>query len=342
MSEARLVQIARADPVLWAALTAARDLDLPDWWIVSGAVYQTIWNHLTGRPPGHGIRDVDLFYFDPDPSWEAEDRAIRRGAAVFAPSPPVEIRNQGRVHLWYPDRFGHTVPPFRHGADSLTHFAAETHAIGIRLLPDDRIDVAAPFGLDPVFALRSLPNTRGLNRETYETKAARAVGLWPEITVEPWPDITLVRAEPWHDWQAIHALVTRAFAVQGGRINPPSSLTRMGPDDFRAQAEAGHALLAHDGRAFVGCVFCHVQEGAFYLGKLAVDPDRQGQGLGRLLVEAAETEARTQGLTALELQTRIELRENCRTFMKLGFIKTGETSHPGFDRPTSITMRKPL
>ena len=53
-----------ADPVIRAALVAARDLDLPDWLLVSGVLYNTVWNRLTGRQPGHGINDIDLFYFD--------------------------------------------------------------------------------------------------------------------------------------------------------------------------------------------------------------------------------------------------------------------------------------
>lgn len=58
------------DPLVREALLRARDFDLPDWWIVSGALYNTVWNHLTGRPSGYGIKDVDLFYFgDGDLSW---------------------------------------------------------------------------------------------------------------------------------------------------------------------------------------------------------------------------------------------------------------------------------
>jgi hypothetical protein len=35
---------------------------------------------------GHwaGVRDADLFSFDPDTSWDAEDDVIRRGAELFA------------------------------------------------------------------------------------------------------------------------------------------------------------------------------------------------------------------------------------------------------------------
>ena len=52
-------------------------LALPDAWIVSGCLVQTVWNVLTSRPIDHGINDYDIFYFDPDTSWQAEDAIIR-------------------------------------------------------------------------------------------------------------------------------------------------------------------------------------------------------------------------------------------------------------------------
>ena len=47
-------------------------------------LFQTVWNSLTGRPPGTGIRDADLFYFDLDTSWDAEDAVILLLAALLA------------------------------------------------------------------------------------------------------------------------------------------------------------------------------------------------------------------------------------------------------------------
>ena len=52
-------------------------LALPDAWLVSGCLVQTVWNVLTGRAVDYGINDYDVFYFDPDTSWEAEDKVIR-------------------------------------------------------------------------------------------------------------------------------------------------------------------------------------------------------------------------------------------------------------------------
>jgi uncharacterized protein len=82
------------------------ELGLPDAWLVSGSVIQTVWNVLTGRAPNYGIKDYDILYFDADTSWEAEDANIRRvAAAVSDISVLVELRNQARVHLWYPNKF---------------------------------------------------------------------------------------------------------------------------------------------------------------------------------------------------------------------------------------------
>src|SRR5204863_10143351 len=52
-------------------------LALPDAWLVSGCLVQTVWNVLTRRAVDYGINDYDVFYFDPDTSWEAEDEIIR-------------------------------------------------------------------------------------------------------------------------------------------------------------------------------------------------------------------------------------------------------------------------
>src|SRR5207253_2618520 len=62
--QARLVEIIRATPTTLQVLRTVRDLDLPDGMVFSGAVYQPVWNHLTGRAPDYGIKDYDVAYHD--------------------------------------------------------------------------------------------------------------------------------------------------------------------------------------------------------------------------------------------------------------------------------------
>jgi len=188
--EARFLDVVLADPAVAAVLQRADRLGVGDWWLTAGVLFQAVWNELTGRPPGTGVRDADLFYFDLDTSWNAEDAVIRRGAELFGDLPlPVEIRNEARVHLWYTDRFGTPAPPFRDCADAIDAFAAVCCCYGVTVDAGGRPRVYAPYGYDDLFGLVVRPNPRSpAPRHAYEAKAARWTSVWPELTVLPWDD----------------------------------------------------------------------------------------------------------------------------------------------------------
>jgi len=183
--DARLVEIVRADPGLMHVLRTVRSLDLPDWRVFSGAVYQSVWNAMTGRPVGYGRKDYDLGYFDPDTSWDAEDVFIKRVAAAFEEPfrSEVEVRNQARVHLWFGDRFKESYEPLPDTDTALTRFVAPAFSIGVRLEDDDAISVAAPFGLEDMFALTLRPNPGRPRATGWDKAVASARRRWPELTV---------------------------------------------------------------------------------------------------------------------------------------------------------------
>ncbi len=144
------------------------------------------------------------------------------------------------------------------------------------------------------------------------------------------------------DWDAVRALIQGAFAYMDGRIDPPSSARLLSRESMAADAAAGALLLAKAAGELVGCLFLRPMDDALYLGKLAVRPGLNGSGIGRALVDAARDEAVKRDLGTLELSVRIELTENHAAFAHMGFVKTAETAHPGYDRPTSLTMRAPV
>ncbi|WP_296739835.1 GNAT family N-acetyltransferase [Mesorhizobium sp.] len=143
-------------------------------------------------------------------------------------------------------------------------------------------------------------------------------------------------------WDDLLALIRRAFAYMDGVIDPPSSAHLLTVESLRRKAGQETVLLAVEGDWIVGCVFALERATDFYVGKLAVEPGRQGQGIGGRLMRAIEDLARRHGKRAIELQTRIELVANHESFARFGFCETERTAHEGFDRPTSITMRKVL
>ncbi|GHF04891.1 acetyltransferase [Aliiroseovarius zhejiangensis] len=150
------------------------------------------------------------------------------------------------------------------------------------------------------------------------------------------------RITPDDDMAPILALLHRAFAGMEGRIDPPSSLHLLTVEGIAEQARTGEVWVIDD----VACVFLTPQPEArppaLCIAKLAVDPSAQGHGMARRLIDLAQTRARELGLSRLVLQTRVELVENHAIFRALGFVKTAETAHEGFDRPTSYRFEKHL
>ncbi|WP_269583934.1 nucleotidyltransferase family protein [Roseibium sp. Sym1] len=183
-----LAQILASVPHVMTILHTLRDLALPDAWLVSGGIYQTVWNILTERPLFHGIKDFDIIYFDgTDLSYDAEDAVITRvDTALPDFAGLLEVRNQARVHLWYEQRFGRPYRPLDCAMDSLTTYAARTHAVAARLDDGGRLVVHAPFGLANLFAMRLVPNYLQPNQETYAEKGARMTALWPELELVAW------------------------------------------------------------------------------------------------------------------------------------------------------------
>ncbi|WKA29265.1 nucleotidyltransferase family protein [Bradyrhizobium roseum] len=161
-------------------------LGLPDSWLVAGCLVQTVWNVLTGRAVDYGINDYDVFYFDPDTSWEAEDRIIRTLAERLTKRGiGVEARNQARVHLWYGEKHGLPYPELRRSSDGIDRFLTKNTQIGLRRT-EHGYEVYAPNGFDDVAAMIVRPNPApNFSAANYAAKAARWKSLWPEITVLP-------------------------------------------------------------------------------------------------------------------------------------------------------------
>lgn len=145
-------------------------------------------------------------------------------------------------------------------------------------------------------------------------------------------------ADDMSDLEAARALIQDSFAYMETRVDPPSSVRELTLDAVLGQTQRGEIWCL--GTPVVACVFLTPRADCLYLGKLAVAAASRGMGASRILVEHACDRARQLGYAVLELQVRIELVENQAAFARLGFVQTAETSHPGFLRPTSLTLQR--
>jgi len=143
------------------------------------------------------------------------------------------------------------------------------------------------------------------------------------------------------DAEAVARIVNQAYEVERFFVLGD----RTSPADVLAHLRRGVLLVAKEGETVVGCVFVqgHGDRGSF--GMLAVDPLRQGAGLGCQLIDAAERHIRAAGGRFVDIQV-VNLRTDLLPrYRRLGYADVGTA--PYVHRPTIqpchfVVMRKEL
>ena len=126
------------------------------------------------------------------------------------------------------------------------------------------------------------------------------------------------------DTESLTRLINAAFAVErvaieGERVN-------------RAKLEAflrtGEFLLLEKDRQLHGCVYIEKRGERGYLGMLAVEPNRQGNGLGRFLAREAERRLLALGCRFVDLRVISARAELTAFYAKLGYRVSGTSPMP--------------
>ena len=144
------------------------------------------------------------------------------------------------------------------------------------------------------------------------------------------------------DAAAIAALVNAAFKVERFFIDGD----RISPEKVREMMRRGKFMLAEDGDAMIACVYVELRGQRGYFGLLAVDSARQRTGVGRMMVEEAESYARAAGCEFMDLLI-VNLRAELPPFYRrLGYVETGTEPFATDANPSQpchfIKMSKPL
>lgn len=154
----------------------------------------------------------------------------------------------------------------------------------------------------------------------------------------------IIRTADVQDAARIARLVNAAFQVEAFfKIGDRTS-----EDDIRELMTRGEFLVidADSPDAVAACVYTSIDAPRGYFGMLSVDPSRQGTGLGRALIDGAESRARAAGCDRMEIHV-VNLRtELPPLYRRFGYVESGELPFSDMDRASMpchfIVMRKPL
>ncbi len=127
------------------------------------------------------------------------------------------------------------------------------------------------------------------------------------------------------DRQRIIPVVNAAFAIEsfieGPRTDDPQMAELMQKGNF--------LIVEDDAGQVMASIYVELRGHRGYFGMLAVDPERQGFGLGRVMVEAAESHCRDCGCRHMDIAVLSPRAELVPFYNKLGYFETAREPFTG-------------
>jgi GNAT superfamily N-acetyltransferase len=138
------------------------------------------------------------------------------------------------------------------------------------------------------------------------------------------------------DAGTVKTLVCAAYEPYIERVGrPPGPML----DEYEDVIASHQVTIAEADGFLAGVLVLKKTTEGLLLDNVAVAPAFQGRGIGRLLLEHAEDEARRQGGRELLLYTHEKMAENLKLYARMGYVEYARRDEKGFSR---IYMKKDL
>ena len=165
-------------------------LNLPNFYIAAGSIFQTIWNYYDNRPLNYGIKDIDIIYYDKDNLTKEVEQKLENQIIDFLKQQnlnyEVDIHNEARMHLWKKENENKDIDQYQNSEDAIAKWIATVHAIGITK-EKGQIKVYAPYGLSDIFSRTIRPiKHSGNSKELYNKKVTGWQNRFSKLTVVEW------------------------------------------------------------------------------------------------------------------------------------------------------------
>jgi ribosomal protein S18 acetylase RimI-like enzyme len=131
------------------------------------------------------------------------------------------------------------------------------------------------------------------------------------------------------DVPALSEIVERAYGIYVERIGRrPAPMN----DDYAKKVRDGHVFVADREGTVAGLLVLVAAQDHLLIENVAVDPERQGTGIGRALLAYAETYAAEHDIPELRLYTNAAMTENLTLYPRLGYREEDRRTENGLKR----------
>lgn len=177
-NEDDILGVIRGDKWRMDVLRAARELDLPDWWIGSGFVRTAAWDAMYDKADKMVLPDVDVIYLDSYDLSKETEKSYELKLSTLIPGVPWSVKNQARMHLRNNDA------PYGSCAEAICCWPERASVVAVKLDRENGLRLLAPLGIADLLAGIIRPTPRFLSkmdifRERQAKKNWRSI--WPQL-----------------------------------------------------------------------------------------------------------------------------------------------------------------
>jgi ribosomal protein S18 acetylase RimI-like enzyme len=98
-------------------------------------------------------------------------------------------------------------------------------------------------------------------------------------------------------------------------------------DDYAEQVRGQRVTVAERDGEILGLLVLGLDDEGFFVDNVAVDPSQQGTGVGKALLQHAETAAGNAGFDSIYLYTHERMVENLALYSRIGYVEYDRRPH---------------
>ena len=186
----KFIYIIKKNKDIISILDFLESVNLPNFYLVAGTIFQTIWNFLDNNPLYCNIHDIDIFYYDKDNlDKEYEDKLEEKIKQFLVDNNinlEIDIHNEARVNLWKKYNENPNVDYYENTEDAIRRLISTIQAIGLTKI-NNKIKVYAPYGLSDVFSKTIRPVKLPTNSKiTYNKKIESWSKRFDDLNIIEW------------------------------------------------------------------------------------------------------------------------------------------------------------
>ena len=184
------IEIIKKNKELMDILNYISKLNMQNYYIAAGSVFQTIWNFYDGKDLNYNIKDIDVIYFNGSDISVSKDleyyNLIKKYCKEKEYDFEIDVSNEARMHLWEKEKFNIDIEAYKSSEDAIDKWIATVHAIGITI-DNNELKIYAPYGLSDIYSKTIRPIKHKYNtKDIYEKKVSNWKTRFDNLNIIEW------------------------------------------------------------------------------------------------------------------------------------------------------------